>query len=92
MSVNESAKGTVASQLRQAVERLHSDIERVEFWATALDQMAQPIPEYDAAARSLSAFNLPSQSAIPGDGGSSAASTATNDVLPTTVGSVSNRR
>jgi hypothetical protein len=82
MSANEAAKGTVASQLRQAVERLHSDIERIEFWATALDQMAQPIPEYDATAQPLSTFNLPRPSATPGDAGSSAAPPATNAPCP----------
>jgi len=50
---------TVASRLRQAVKRLHGDIERVEFWAAALDRMAEPIPGYDAAAQPLRAFDLP---------------------------------
>jgi len=35
-------------RLRQAIESLRRDIDRVEFWADALDGLAQPIPEYEA--------------------------------------------
>ena len=65
MLVSEPAKGTVARQLRQAVERLHSEIERVEFWATVLDQMTQPIPNYDSTTKQLNAFNLARQGVTP---------------------------
>lgn len=36
-------------KLREAIERLRDDIDRVEFWADALDRLAQPIPEYGAS-------------------------------------------
>jgi hypothetical protein len=65
MLASEPAKGTVARQLRQAVERLHSEIEHVEFWATVLDQMTQPIPSYDSTTKQLNAFNLARQGATP---------------------------
>jgi hypothetical protein len=47
-------------RLRQAIESLRNDIDRVEFWADALDRMTQPIPEYPASDR-LSRHLLPSQ-------------------------------
>jgi hypothetical protein len=49
MSAQEQAKDTIARQLREAVDRLHNDIDRVEFWADALDRLAQPIPDYPAS-------------------------------------------
>ena len=35
-------------KLRQAIDSLRTDIDRVEFWADALDRLSQPIPEYPA--------------------------------------------
>jgi hypothetical protein len=35
-------------KLNEAIERLRDDIDRVEFWADALDRLTQPIPEYEA--------------------------------------------
>jgi hypothetical protein len=58
MRADISANETVAFRLRQAVERLHVEIECVEFWATALDQLARPIPDYDSSTRQLNAINL----------------------------------
>jgi hypothetical protein len=54
MSAAEPAK----ERLRQAIETLRADIDRVEFWADALDGLAQPIPEYQATDR-LSRHLLP---------------------------------
>ena len=66
MSAAEPAK----ERLRQAIESLRTDIDRVEFWADALDRLAQPIPEYQATDR-LSQHLLPSErrltsEAVPG--------------------------
>jgi hypothetical protein len=47
MTANEPAK----ERLRQAIESLRTDIDRVEFWADALDGLAKPIPEYQATDR-----------------------------------------
>ena len=60
MSAAEPAK----ERLQHAIERLRDDIDRVEFWADALERMAQPIPEYQANDR-LSRHLLPSRSATP---------------------------
>ena len=56
MSAAEPAK----EKLRQAIESLRADIDRVEFWADALDGLVQPIPEYQATDR-LSQHLLPPQ-------------------------------
>ena len=56
MSPSEPAK----ERLRQAIESLRTDIDRVEFWADALDGLAKPIPEYQATDR-LSQHLLPPQ-------------------------------
>ena len=61
MTANEPAK----ERLRQAIESLRADIDRVEFWADALDGLAQPIPEYQATDR-LSQHLLPPQRARKG--------------------------
>jgi hypothetical protein len=71
---------------------LHGEIERVEFWATALDQMAQPIPEYDATDQPLNAFNLPRHNATRDDAVPSAVSSAANGTLPEMARPVANRR
>ena len=54
MTASEPAK----ERLRQAIESLRVDIDRVVFWADALDGLAKPIPEYEATDR-LSQHLLP---------------------------------
>ena len=44
--------------LRKAIESLRRDIERVEFWADALEGLTQPVPDYEASDR-LSRHLLP---------------------------------
>jgi len=56
MSATEPAK----ERLQLAIERLRDDIDRVEFWADALERMTQPIPEYQANDR-LSQHLLPAR-------------------------------
>ena len=43
-----SAAAPAKEKLHEAIERLRDDIDRVEFWADALDRLTQPIPEYQA--------------------------------------------
>jgi hypothetical protein len=62
MSAAEPAK----ERLRQAIESLRTDIDRVEFWADAMDGLAQPIPEYQATDQ-LSRHLLPGQRARGGN-------------------------
>jgi hypothetical protein len=50
-------------RLREAIVRLRTDIDRVEFWADAMDRLAQPIPDYQAT-NDLSRHLLPSQTRL----------------------------
>jgi hypothetical protein len=43
-----AAPEPVKEKLRQAIERLRDDMDRVEFWAEALDRLSHPIPDYEA--------------------------------------------
>jgi len=56
MSAAEPAK----EKLREAIARMRRDIDRVEFWADALDGLTQPIPDYQVTDR-LSRHLLPKQ-------------------------------
>jgi len=53
----------LARQLCDSIERLHKQVEKVEFWASAVRGMVAPIPEYrgdDAAiARYVKPGRLP---------------------------------
>jgi hypothetical protein len=49
----------IARELQQAVELLHRDMERVEFWADALGHFSTPIPDYEASDSRLDEFMLP---------------------------------
>ena len=55
-----SAAKPAQERLRQAIESLRTDINRVEFWADALEGLAQPIPDYQATDH-LSKHLLPPQ-------------------------------
>jgi hypothetical protein len=51
--------------LRKAIESLRRDIERVEFWADALEGLMQPVPNYEASDR-LSQHLLPTAHSATG--------------------------
>jgi len=51
----------IARELQQAVERLHRDMERVEFWADALGHFSAPVPDYEAPDSRLNDFMLPAR-------------------------------
>lgn len=56
MSAAEPAK----ENLRKALEGLRREIDRVEFWADALEGLTQPVPDYQASDR-LSRHLLPTR-------------------------------
>jgi hypothetical protein len=58
-----SAADPAKERLREAIVRLRTDIDRVEFWADAMDRLAQPIPEYQAS-NDLSRHLLPTQARL----------------------------
>ncbi|MCX7313308.1 MAG: hypothetical protein WCG92_25435 [Hyphomicrobiales bacterium] len=41
-----TAAEPASEKLREAIESLRGGIDRVEFWADALNCMAKPVPEY----------------------------------------------
>ena len=47
MADGEHTQETLKQNLRQAIDRLHQDIEAVEFWTEALRSFSQPIPDYE---------------------------------------------
>jgi hypothetical protein len=47
MQANERLRDQVMLNLREAIEQLNEDYERVAFWAAALDALVQPIPPYE---------------------------------------------
>jgi hypothetical protein len=57
----EPAKDRMGRKLRDAIAHLRSDIDRVEFWADAIDGMGAPIPEYDHTGDNLNQFRLAEQ-------------------------------
>ena len=43
-----STAAPARQKLREAIDNLRTGIDRVEFWADALDRLSQPIPEYQS--------------------------------------------
>jgi hypothetical protein len=46
-------------QLSDSVERLHKDVEKVEFWASAVTSLAAPVPEYEPESTKLARYLKP---------------------------------
>jgi len=42
----EPAADAIVRSLSEAVERLRTDLDRMELWAAALDRFQHPIPDY----------------------------------------------
>ena len=59
MAALEPARERVARMLHEAVERLHEDMERVEFWTEVLGCLTRPAPDYTLENSQLNRFNLP---------------------------------
>ena len=47
MRANEPLRDHVTRRLKAAMDRLHPDIDRAEFWAAALEGLSQPVPGYE---------------------------------------------
>jgi hypothetical protein len=46
-------------QLHESVERLQQQAEKVEFWASAVSGLVQPVPEYTAEETAVSRYVKP---------------------------------
>jgi hypothetical protein len=49
MRAHEPLRDHVTRRLKAAMDRMNPDIDRVEFWAAALDGLSQPVPGYEPA-------------------------------------------
>ena len=49
MHANGALPDRIVRKLEDAIDRLHYDFEKVEFWAAALQAFMQPVPRYDEA-------------------------------------------
>jgi hypothetical protein len=49
----------LAQQLSDSVERLHKDVEKVEFWASAVTGLTAPIPDYEPESTKVARYLKP---------------------------------
>ena len=61
MAANEPMRERIRRKLERAMTHLDQDIERVEFWAAALDAFSRPVPAYDPPERFLLTPNATGQ-------------------------------
>jgi hypothetical protein len=45
--MNKTLQENLARQLSDSVESLHKQVEKVEFWASAVSGLAAPVPDYE---------------------------------------------
>ena len=53
----------LAERLSDSVERLHKQVETVEFWASAVTGLAAPVPDYDPDATKVARYLKPGRPA-----------------------------
>jgi hypothetical protein len=53
----------LTQRLSDSVERLHKDVERVEFWASAVTGLAAPVPDYEPEATKVARYLKPGRPA-----------------------------
>ncbi len=46
----------LARHLSDSVERLHKQVEKVEFWASAVSGFSQPVPEYEPESSNIGQY------------------------------------
>jgi hypothetical protein len=75
----------LARQLRDSVDRLQQQAEKVEFWASAISTLSEPVPEYDPETTRVERYVKPARparkrrrrraSSAPADGGGGSSAT-----------------
>jgi hypothetical protein len=50
-------------QLNDSVDRLHKQVEKVEFWASAVAGLAAPVPDYEPEATAVARYLKPGRPA-----------------------------
>jgi hypothetical protein len=53
----------LAQQLSDSVDRLHQQVEKVEFWASAMSVLAAPVPDYEPEATKVARYLKPGRPA-----------------------------
>jgi len=53
----------LARQLSDSVDRLHKQVEKVEFWASAVSGLAAPVPEYEPDTTNVARYLKPGRPA-----------------------------
>ena len=53
----------LARQLSDSVERLQKDVEKVEFWASAVSGLAAPVPDYEPESTKVARYLKPGRPA-----------------------------
>ena len=53
----------LARQLAESVERLQKQVEKVEFWASAVTSLALPVPDYEPEATKVARYLKPGRPA-----------------------------
>ena len=53
----------LAQQLSDSVERLHKQVEKVEFWASALTGFTRPVADYEPEATAVARYMKPGRPA-----------------------------
>jgi hypothetical protein len=49
----------LARHLCDSIDRLHKQVEQVEFWASAVSGLSQPVPEYEPETSSIARYLKP---------------------------------
>jgi hypothetical protein len=58
-AMTKTAQQTLARQLCDSVDGLQKQVEKVEFWASALTGFTQPVPEYDPETSAIARYVKP---------------------------------
>jgi hypothetical protein len=53
----------LARRLADSIDRLHKEVEQVEFWASAVSVFTQPVPDYEPDTTSLANYLKPGRPA-----------------------------
>jgi hypothetical protein len=63
MAATTNVPQNLARQLSDSVERLQKQVEKVEFWATALTGFTRPVAEYDPETSAVARYMKPGRPA-----------------------------
>jgi len=63
MDMPKTLQENLARQLSDSVDRLHQQVEKVEFWASAVSGLAAPVPDYEPEATKVARYLKPGRPA-----------------------------